>query len=172
MKRKNTMILSIFFWICTIGMTGLFVLLNNANKLTTQNTSEFVATVERSVITNIGEDLSIEIFTEEYNIPLYVSTNISNKIDVSRIESMTNSDTIIFRVENHLYEQIEAMDFLNIVSLKMSDNDIFSLDDYNMFMHESTKPARIASAILTCLFLILSIVSAIRCFSCRGKKID
>lgn len=170
MKKKHTMILSIFFWICTIGIAGLFVLLNNADKLTTKNTSEYIATVERSDITNTGEDLSIEIFTEEYNIPLYVSTNISSKIDVSLIESMTNSDTIIFRVENHLYEQIWAMDFLSIVSLKTSDNDIFSLDDYNMFMHESTKPARIANAILTCLFLILSIVSTTRCFSYYRKN--
>ena len=170
MKKKHTMILTIFFWICAIGIAGLFVLLNNTDNLTTQNTSEYIATVERSDIKNTGEDLSIEIFTEEYDIPLYVSTNISSKIDVSLIKSMTNSDTIIFRVENHLYEQIGTIDFLNIVSLKTSDNDIFSLDDYNTLMHESTKPARIASVMLTCLFLILSIVSTTRCFSYYRKK--
>lgn len=170
MKKKHAMVLSIFFWIFTIGIAGLFVLLNNADNLTPQNTSEYIATVKRNDIKNIGEDLIIEIITEEYNIPLYISTNISNKIDISLIEGMANNDTIIFRVENHLYEKIETIGFLNIVSLKTTDNDIFSLDDYNVLMHAANRPARIACGIVTGLFFIFSIISTRRYLSYYRKK--
>lgn len=169
MKKKRTMILIIFFWICTIGIAGTFVLLNTADKHTGKNTSEYMATVEKIDITDTGKNKYIEIFTKEYDIPLYVSTNVGNKIDVSTVEALTHDDTIFFRVENDLYGQLNEIDFLNIVSLKTSDYNIFSLDDYNMFMYESTGPARNVSAVLALLLLILSLVSTIKWLSFYKK---
>ena len=148
------MVLSMLFFCGTIG---LLITMNEIDNLSEENTTELVATVINSEITNTGEDIFAEIYTKENNFSLLIPISICNNIEIDCVKNLKEGDTIFFRIENANKEQINAVDFINIVSLRTEAKSIFTLNEHNEFMFSAAKPARIASVVVAslCLFVFV-----------------
>ena len=146
MNRKNIVIVFLIFLLC--GTIGLIVTMSKIDKLEERETTEFVATVTDVKTTNTGKNLSAEIYTKEYDAPLYVSNSVCNRIGVEAIDSLKVDETIFFRIEKIKKAQMNKVAFISIVSLRTDSKSIFALEEYNNFMHISAKPARMASIIV------------------------
>ena len=157
MKKRKLIVFSlILFLIFFFGIIGLLISMNSIDKQTEKNTTEFMATVTNVETTDTGKNIYVEIYTEEYGDILHISTSVSKKIDMDDINNLQKGQTIIFRIENNMLDQFEKIGFGNIVSLKTSEKEIFSLISYNKYIHDSAFPARIAGIVLISIFLLTS----------------
>ena len=149
------LVCSVFFFLVTIG---IFISMFQIDKQTEDITIEYSATVRRIHINNSVKNKWVQIETEEYDSSLYISVNISKNIDIRKIESLKQGEKIFFRIVDTEAEQLNSVDFVDIVSLKTETNDIFTLEDYNHFMRVSARPARIADITVALLLLVVSIL--------------
>ncbi len=135
--------------------------MHKIDKLTEKETKEFIATITDIKITNTGKNFSAEIYTKEYDSFLYVSNSVCNRIGIDTINALKAEERIFFRVENINSTQINKVDFINVVSLRTDKKSIFTLEEYNEFMHISAKPARIASVVVlgVCFVLFLKFLT-------------
>ena len=136
-----------------LGLIGVLITMNSIDKKTEKNTTEFVATITKVDVTNTGKDVYIEIGTKEYESLLYISTSISERIDMDKINNLQKGQTIFFRIEDNMIEQFGKVYFCNIVSLKTSETEIISLNSYNTYFHDAAFPARVAGIIFAGVFL-------------------
>ena len=158
MKIKKSIVYPlVLFSIFFFGTSGVLISMNSIDKQTEKNTTEFMATVTNVETTYTGEKIHIEIYTEEYDDTLHISTNVSKKIDMDDINNLKKGQKILFRIQSNMLEQFKNTGFGNIVSLKTSEKEIFSLISYNKYIHDSALPARIAGIVLASMFLLASI---------------
>ncbi len=155
---KTTAIIMAVSMVLCVGTLCLAVMIRNNATLAEENTTLCFATVHSVEITDMGEGVFAEIYTKEYDNPLYLSTNIGEYLPMEVVQSLKNGQSLWFRVENAHDSQIDAVDFIPIVSLKTDEKEIFSLADYNTYMRHSTRPVQIASVVMALLFLLISVV--------------
>ena len=155
-KKKLIMVLLILCMISFFGTIGLLISMNSIDKQTEQSTTEFMATVTHVETTYTEKNTYIEVYTEEYGTMLYISTTISRKINIDDITNLQNGQKILFRVENNKLDEFEKAEFVNVVSLKTTEKEIFSLSSYNEYIHESVIPARITGIVLITVFALVS----------------
>ena len=158
------LVISILFF---IGAIGLMVFMSQIDKQTEDTTTHYTATVTETWINSIGNSIYAEIHTKEYTNALQISTNISKNINMNDVKDLKSGQKIFFRIENIKSDQMNQVDFINIVSLKTETKDIFSLEDYNRYICNAVYPARIASVALVLLFLFISLFFF---FSIKRKK--
>lgn len=163
MRNKKTIIFFTFVcWFVLFVFIGLYIFLNSIDKQTTKNTTEYIATVEKVLVTNTRQNVYIEIYTQEYNTSLYISTNISKKINIKNFSFLKKGERIFFRVSNDISEDFNELEFCNIISLKTSDKEFFSLENYNEYMRLSAFPARIVCIVISTIMLIVSVFSSLQ----------
>ncbi len=158
-NRNASRFLKIIPLILFCGVIGIIISLNSADKLTIENTTEFNAIVEKTEVTESGDDLYINIYTKEPEKVLNISTGVSGKINRSDIEALQEGEVIVFRIQSNMLDGYEDDDFGNIVSIKTGRKEIMSLDDYNVFIHDSVSAARIMAMTVALVFLLIFIVS-------------
>lgn len=146
------MFLSLLFFCGTIG---LIITMCEIGMLTEEKTTELIATVIDTELTNTGTDVFAEIYTKEYDTSLLISNNICNYMETDKLSDLKTGDTIFFRIENANLEQINVVDFINIVSLRSDRKNIFSLKEYNEIMSISAQPAQVVSVIVAIFFLVV-----------------
>lgn len=165
MKNSNTkgiiMVLSILLFAASVG---ILISMSNIDKQTTDTTIYYTATVIRTEITELGKDESASIYVEEYSSFLYISPSVCRYIDPDSVRALKSGQKIGFSIESLKAEQFGKVAFVDIVSLKTEEQDIFSLDEYNAYIHEAAFPARVAAAVMAAAFLAVALL----CF--RGMK--
>lgn len=149
------------FSILFVGAIGIFITMMSIDKQTDENTTEFTAKFTKSEITDTGKSVYIEIYTEDFASTLYIPVTISKNINIDDVKMLHKSQTIYFRIENKLIKQLKEIEFCKIVSLKTEEKEIYSLSDYNRYIHDSSLAARVACVIVAIIFLLLSIYCAL-----------
>lgn len=148
------MIVSMFLFVVTIG---LIISMSKIDKHTEDTTTLCMATVSDVDIIDTGKRIFAEINIKEYDTSLQISTNISENIEINDIKDLKNGQTIVFRIENIKVAQMNEVEFINIVSLGTDTKEIFSLDEYNKYIHKSAYPTRIVGIVMAVLFLFISL---------------
>ena len=98
---------------------------------------------------------------EEFDNDLYISNNVLKFIDSNYLKYITNGVEISFNIDNAKINQINNVEFIDVVALRLQDKVIFSLDDYICYNRQTIKPARIVCgifAILAAGILVLNLV--------------
>ena len=148
MRVKNTnKIAVIIFSLILVVSTRLLISMGE------DNTVLFTATVKSTVIMDTGENISVEINTEEFKAGLYLQQSICNEMGVENIEALKIGEKISFRVEKAKAEQLDKAEFVNIAALKTEMKVILSLEDYNDYMRDAAYPARMAGGAIAMLSL-------------------
>lgn len=155
--KKNINIILLFSAFVLLGTIGIIFSMIHIDDQTDNTTTYYSATVFKVEITNIKEDTFAEIYTKEYESNLRLSTNICENININDVRNLKNGQKIFFRIENLKSEQMNKVEFINIVSLKTEEKDIFTLDDYNNYISAAAYPTRIASIVVALLSLSVSI---------------
>ncbi|MBQ8303449.1 MAG: hypothetical protein IJX79_00655 [Clostridia bacterium] len=156
MKKKTIIIILFVSLILLFGVAGISVAMNGLDKQTEKNTTEYSATISKGEFLDTRENKHFQIFTKEYVNSFLVSTNISEHIDIDCLKALESDDKIVFRIENEKTNQFNKVAFIDIVSLKVEEKEIFNLDDYNKYMNESAQPTRIAAAVVGVVLLSIS----------------
>ena len=157
--QKRSLTILIMSTVLLIGTIGIFIYMSNIDNLSEDNITYYSATVESTRIENIGEKVYVAIQTKEYATVLHISQNIGKELDMDDVYNLKNGQTVLFRVENTKTYLMDNADIIDIVSLQTESNTIFSLEDYNKYIHISAQPARTLSIVVAFLFLILSVSS-------------
>lgn len=169
MKKKYAIIILIISAVFLFGTVGILVSMTQIDKKTENNTTYYSATVSKVQVTDTGRGSYIEIQIEEYKSNLQISTNVSKNMNIDDIRDLQSGQKIFFRIENVKNNQMYQVEFVNIVSLKTEDKDIFTLDDYNNYIRKSAYPARTAGLIIA-LLLLLAVVLSILSIKRKGTK--
>ena len=156
-KSKSKIAIMIVSLLLFVAMIGLIISMSKIDKQTEDTTKLYTATVIGVDFANTGENMFAEIKTKEYNTSLYISTNISKNIRMDDVRNLRSGQTIFFRIENIKVQQMNKIEFINIISLKTDTKDILSLEEYNKCIYNSAYPARIASIVMASLFLSISL---------------
>lgn len=151
-----------------LGIMSVLIFMAPIDQLTEGNTIELEASITSVEITDTGKNIYVKIYTEEYSDPLYISTAVSKNIDINSVNELQTGQTIIFRIESNMLEQLQGTAFGNIVSLKISDQEVFSLTQYNRYMRAAALPARVTGVVFA-LILLLIIVCCV--LQLKRKKI-
>jgi len=158
MKRlKIQLIIMIVSFVFFIGMIGLLILMRDADRQTEETTLFCHATVLGVEINDTGKAVSVEIFTDEYDNSLHISTNITKNICMDNVKNLKKGQSIFFGIEKTNAAYMNEAAFVSITSLRTDTKVIFSLEEYNQYMHNSLYPTRIAGAVVAALLLCLSI---------------
>lgn len=153
MKKRTVnkkIILAVFVFLF-IAVTSLNFYLPSVYSLTQNDVKDYSAVIDRVSIDGTGE-----IFTDEFSLPLYISSGVIKKIGTQKINDLKNGEKIYFEAEKDARTDNEVS--IYIVSLKTDDEIIFSLNDYNEALKESAKPAKIAGIILDILCIAVIIL--------------
>ncbi len=154
MRVKNTnKIAVIIFLLILVVSTGLLISMGGIDRQSEDNTVLFTATVKSTVFMDTGENISVEINTEEFKAGLYLQQSICNEMGVEDIEALKIGEKISFRVEKAKAEQLDKAEFVNIAALKTEMKVILSLEDYNGYMRDAAYPARMAGGAIAMLSL-------------------
>ena len=160
MNNKKIKIFNIILIVICFIMFGLQILMLDADKMTTQNTTQYTATIKSITIKNKSVPTT-RIMVEEFDNDLYISNNVLKFIDSNYLKYLTNGVEISFNIDNAKINQINNVEFIDIVALRLQDKVIFSLDDYNGYIRQTIKPARIVCGIFAILatgILVLNLV--------------
>lgn len=148
------MIVFILFFVVTIG---LIISMSKIDEQTEGTTTVYTATIRDVDITDTGKRVFAEIHTNEYTTALQISTNICQNIEIDKLRELGKEEQIFFAIENSKMEQMNQVEFINIISLETSAKGIFSIEEYNTYLHNSAHPARIISIVMALLFLFMSL---------------
>jgi hypothetical protein len=82
-------------------------------------------------------------------------TTNNKYIEKNDVASLQNGQTILFRVKNKVYEQMQEEDviFLSIVSLDTTTKSIYSLEEQNQYVQEATFPTKAIVIVVSLLVL-------------------
>lgn len=152
-----------------IGLIGLLLITRNIDQQTEKTTTLYTATVTGVEVTKIGNDISAEISVKEYSNNLLISESICKKINIDDVQHLETGQIIYFRIENFMVQHLNNAAFVNIASLKTDAKDIFSLADYNQYVHASSYPGRISTIVAAAICLSISISYF---FKIKGRKKD
>ena len=170
MKRaKYQFIIMIVSFVFFIGSTCLLIFTRNIDQQTEETTTLYAATVTGVEVTKIGNDISAEISVKEYSNNLLISESICKKINIDDVQHLETGQIIYFRIENFMAQHLNNAAFVNIASLKTDAKDIFSLADYNQYVHDSSYPGRILTIVAAAICLSISISYF---FKIKGRKKD
>ena len=126
MRVKNTnKIAVIIFSLILVVSTGLLISMGGIDRQSEDNTVLFTATVKSTVIMDTGENISVEINTEEFKAGLYLQQSICNEMGVEDIEALKIGEKISFRVEKAKAEQLDKAEFVNIAAAENGDEGDF-----------------------------------------------
>lgn len=123
---------------------------------TKDDTVEYTATVSKIEINDTGKDLYIEIYTKEYDNYFLIPTGVSKHIDAEDINRIESGEEITFRVEKNMVKIMEESEFVDIVSLKTNEKNIYTLSEYNQYYSKGFLPGKIIICIIACAFLCVS----------------
>lgn len=154
-NKKSKIAIGICIAICFL-LSVLLIFMNIDAQKTTDNTTECNATVHYIAISDTNERYA-EIYTNEYQFSLYISTNIFKQLDVSELSLLSEGTRIYFRVDNVNKDSMYDSQFCPIVSLKTDNQDIISLDTYNQLLKKSMIPTNIV-VILILIVLLFCII--------------
>lgn len=166
-RRVLTVIIIALLLFCVI-IIGVLLSMFGIDKQTKDTTALYFATIKDIHIGGTMENTYVEIFTNEYGSALRVSTNIAGKIDIDSVKELNKGQTIFFRIENIKVEQLNQVEFLDIVSLSTNTEEIYNLDQYNEYMHNAAYPARMTGVVM----VIVLIVAALCCHIVIRKERD
>ena len=152
--KTVTMIMSLLLFVVAIGLN---ISMGNIDKQTEDTTTFYTATVISVDVTDAGENSFADIQTKEYNTALHISTNISKNMGMDEVRNLSNGQKIWFGIENTKAQQMNKVEFVTITALKTDTKEILSLEQYNQYIHDSAHPARIASVVMACFFLVISV---------------
>lgn len=159
---KTKVFLIVLLFVISLGMMGNIFLIKNVNKQTEETTKEIKATIECINKSFQGDDICFEISVKEFDTKLYISPDVCTKINIDDIYSLQEKQEIFFRIENIWWEEFEESSFVEIVSLKTSEKNIFSLKDYNESISKDTNVAQIMGLIVAVIFFLIAICNLIR----------
>lgn len=158
MKKNKTKIIVMFVsTILFIATIGLIISINKIDKQTENTTTSYIATVIDVDITDTGNGVFAEIYTNEYNTTLYISTNICKNIRMDDVKNLEKGETIFFRIENMKVKQMGNVRFVNIISLKTETENIFTLNQYNKSTSNSVFHTRIAGVAMSLFFFFIAL---------------
>ena len=157
--RTVTAIVSIALFVVTMGLA---IFMNNVDKHKEETTVNYVATVQSVSINDSGKRVFAKIAVEEYSTFLLVSTNICQHIDVDHIRYLEKGQTVYFGVAKEKTEQINNVEFVDIVSLQTETKSLFSVEDYDRYMRLAVRPARGVCIIMAAVFLSISMVCLLK----------
>lgn len=152
--RKNYVLFFVVI-ILFFGMLGQNVSTFMMDKLSEYSTVEMSAVVSsvRCVVTE--EDIYWTIGIKEPSGELQILSAVGNSLDATALETLEEGQTITFLMDISTAEQYRETGSGYIVALK-AEQDIFSLEQYNEIMHETTRPAKIVGVIIqVCLLLLM-----------------
>ena len=86
-KNTNKIAVIIFSLILVVS-TGLLISMGGIDRQSEDNTVLFTATVKSTVIMDSGENISVEVNTEEFKAGLYLQQSICNEMGVEDIEAL------------------------------------------------------------------------------------
>lgn len=145
MNRKAVLITCVLLSLPYILLLSFF---RNVDNHTYANTVEFSATVTDAQIVKTNKKSHIKIFINEYCDYILISSNIADRINAEKIEDIQINSIAKFRIERKKIMHINNSDFVDVVSLSIDDDVIFSMDDYNKYMKESAITTRIVTVAL------------------------
>ena len=160
---------TLIFVVCIVVSISYIIVLvysGTVDKLTYDNTIEYSAAVLDTQIVEKEKDISIRIFIDDYFDYVLISPRIASNIDYHKIENISENKRIKFRIESKKSIHINNAKFIDIVSLSIDDDCIFSLDEYNEYTKASATPTRVA----TIVFLLLLNVSSSTFLLIKRKK--
>lgn len=158
-KIKAITLITLFLFF--VGSVGTMFIIHQAAKQTEDTTTYRSATVQKVSCNDTGKVVYLRIYTQEYYAALLIPPTVSERIDLDVIRDLPSGTEIFFRVENAMLDQIDGVEFVHILSLEADENEIFSLEDYNAYMKEESRPAKIACAVVILLLAAGFVLTAI-----------
>lgn len=156
-KRKLLIFFSILFLFFFFGMISLIIMMNNSEKPSEKNTTEFTATVIYVEMGGTGAEKYGVIYTEEYSSTKLNIFNIKRIGDTNDLQNLQTGQTVFFRINNVWLDQFEEMEFVDIISLRTEEKEIFSLSNYEEYISQQRFAATIVGIVVTLIFLLASI---------------
>ena len=152
--RKFNLIIIIALAIGLLIPTGFLVLLHQDHNQTESTTKQLIGTITNVEFIDNRGDFSIKIYTKEFTPFLLLTTN-NKYMEKNDVASLQNGQTILFRVKNKVYEQMQEEDviFLSIVSLDTTTKSIYSLEEQNQYVQEATFPTKAIVIVVSLLVL-------------------
>lgn len=136
MRNKKYFIAFIICLVIFFETIALMVYMNFYSKQTKDNTTEFSATIDYITTSNTSDKYA-DIYTNEYPFSLHITSNVLKKLNIDELCSLPKGTNIFFRIENESTKIMYQSQFCPIISLKINDTDMFSLDDYNNWQKEA-----------------------------------
>ena len=158
-NRRTQFFVATASFIIGIGMIRLFIFMRDIYQKTEETTVYYTATVTDVEITGTEMNISVSIYVKEFDNFLYISNNIASNINLDDIRSLAKGQTIIFGIDDAKVSHMDEDIFVDIISLKTDSIEVFSLADYNRYMHNSFRVPRIVCAVVAILLLYVSIVT-------------
>lgn len=154
--RRTRIVVIICLLVVSIGLAGNLILMNVDERLSKNDTVEFTATIRDVKLNTVGKHATMEITVNEYDTKLLIA-HAEQKIDNEKVESIHTGDTCYFRVQKQWLEDtaIETLSQVGIVELKIKNNEIVSLGDYNKGMDSQRAYATIAGVLVIILMLLI-----------------
>ena len=166
MRKLNIKFIGVVTGLLSFVMFGLIISMNGVDKQTEETTAFYTAVVTAVEMTDTGKNLSASIYTEEYSSCLYISTNICKYLPLGDMQNLRKGQNISFGIETTKKHLINQADFIDITALKIETTDIFTLKDYNEWMHREATPTRIVTAIAA----VLLFSASVACFVKAKRK--
>ena len=130
-------IYSILFVLAVVNLIKMIVIYSQTENTTTL----YSATVKKSPVTSMGGDgIYARIKTEENISEFVLLPYVNEKINIDDVTDLQSGQKIFFRIRNSEVKRMNKADFINIVSLKTEEKDIFSLDEYNVYVRKVACP--------------------------------
>jgi len=162
-KKTTIKVLALILSIVVIfAMMAVLIFYNKADKLTESNTTLCSATVVgwQTTRVNNGDIIKIVLQTEEYEAYFVITEYIAKNINTDFVEDLTEQ-SISFRIQNNMTDRVDQGKSIDMVSLESETEEIFSLEDYNKYIHDSLNPLRIACVVIAVLFLAVAVFCAV-----------
>lgn len=154
MKKNYIRGLVIFFLIFNIiGIIGVVIFIINSFNLNESNTVAYLATVDTVFSNEIENKKTITITTEEFGNSWMILSQISKHLG-DNVEEIQPGQIIAVRISKNKEEHINGGFPVEIVSLKVDSQDVFTLDEYNAHMKKSWLPAICIGIVLVIVILI------------------
>lgn len=144
------------FLILSIGLYGSYCSFYSEDKQNPHTTSEFSATIT-DVSVKYGDTVYTTIHTDEYGDALRLSPTIAKNMDLTKILSLENGQTITFRIANNQFQRFAEAGYGEVVALKTAEAELLTLTEYNQIQHKALVLPRITGVTFSILFLLLSI---------------
>lgn len=165
MKKKHIKKFVIVFALLNlVGMGGIILLVIDSCNLTESNTVEYCATVKDVFVKELDNKTTITITTEEHGNSWRILNQISKHLGNS-VEKINTGQKITVRISDDKTEIINSGFFIDIVSLKVENEDIFTLEEYNSYMQQAWTMPIIAGIVF-----MFGIAGALVYLVFRGKK--